>query len=180
MRKKDIEIKTTIENMLEASSSGSLLKGYFAGLPDNQIRRAISILSGNYPVKATCSEDDFSFILYMFSTVKFMEQESFFLFVRSMNLIEFTEQQKEILRDAIKEYIEILCNVCTFELGTLLVRLFEPQGLFQYLESLAEHGNRSVFDHVYDVLKYEDFSDSNVSEQTIERFQQRLLSVIKR
>jgi hypothetical protein len=94
MSKKDLEIRTTIENILENISPGQHLKNYFDGLSEKRIRRAISILSGIYPDKTTSSDDEFSFIMYMFSDIKFMKQESFSEFIRSISLLYFTDDQK--------------------------------------------------------------------------------------
>ena len=159
MRKRDLEIKITIESILKNSSSGQHLKNYFAELPDTRIRRAISILSNSnvYPGKTTISDDDLSFILYMFSDIKFMKQESFRAFVDAVNILSFTEHQKILLINSIKNNIEILCDTCTFELDTLLENLFEPKELFQYLEVLAEKRSRHVLQVVSGILRYKDF-----------------------
>ncbi len=174
MRQKDLEITKTYEQMLEASDAGQRLQAYFAGLPDPKIRRAIHILSGMYPVKMTCSDDSFSFILYMFSTVHCIKQDSFPFFVTAINIIDFTEPQKTLLRGALQDHIEVLCRHCTFELGTLLGRLFAPQALFQYVETLATHANRLVLHQAYDILCYEDFSQSTVSQSALESLKQRI------
>jgi hypothetical protein len=110
----------------------------------------------------------------MFSDIKFMGQESFFEFVEAVNILHFTEPQKKLLIDAIKNNIEILCNKCTFELNTLLVSLLEPDELFQYLESLIEKESRPVLHTVFDILLYEDFSNSNVSDERIETLKQKI------
>ena len=175
MRQKDTEIKEKFERILAASDSGKRLQAYFAELPEKNIRRGIHILSGMYPVKTTCSDDDFSFILYMFTTVQCMEQESFPFFVSAINIIDFTEPQKTLLRGALQHHMELLCTQCTFELGTLLGRLFTPNDLFQYVETLAAHGNRSMLHQAYDILHYEDFSQSTVAQNALERLKQKIL-----
>ena len=180
MSKKDIEIKATIESILENSYSGQHLKNYFDGLPDKNIRRAISILSSIYPGKTTSSDDDFSFILYMFSGIKFLKQESFFAFVSAINILEFTEHQKKLLIDVVKHNIEILYEICTFELDTLLVHLFEPKELFQYLEVLAEQGSRPVLRRVSAILRRKDFSTSCISDEKIESLKQKISESINR
>ncbi len=179
MRTKDLEIKKTFEHMLEAPDAGQRLQAYFAELPEKNIRRAISILSGMYPVTRTCSDDDFSFILYMFTTVQCMKQKSFPFFVSAINIIDFTEPQKTLLRGALQNHMELLCSQCTFELGTLLGRLFAPNELFQYVEALAAHGNRSMLHQAHDILHYEDFSQSTVAQNTKERLKQKILERLK-
>jgi hypothetical protein len=174
MNKKDLEIRKTIENILENTSPGQHLKNYFDGLPEKKIRRVISILSGIYPDKTISSDDDFSFVMYMFSDIKFMGQESFDQFVTAVNIFDFTDSQKKLLTGAIKNNIEILCNKCTFELGSLLVNLLEPNELFQYFEYLIEEGSRPVLHQVFDILLYEDFSNSNVSDEKIEILKQKI------
>jgi hypothetical protein len=174
MRKKDFEIRTTVENILENISSGQHLKNYFDGLSEKRIRRAISILSSIYPDKTTISDDEFSFIMYMFSDIKFMGQESFSEFVRAINILHFTEHQKKLLIDAIKNNIEILCNKCTFELDSLIVSLLEPDELLQYLESLIEEGSRPVLHLVFNILLYGNFSNRNVLDKKIEIIKQKI------
>jgi hypothetical protein len=174
MRKKDLEIRMTIEDILKSSSSGQHLKNYFATLPDKRIRRAISVLSNIYHDKTTILDEDLSFILYMFSDIKFIWQESFFAFVQAVNILSFTEHQKMLLIYEIKNNIEILCDKCTFELDTLLERLFEQNELFQYLEFLAEKRIKSVLEHVAYILRYKDFTNSCVSDGKIESLKQKI------
>jgi hypothetical protein len=178
MSKKDLEIKTTIENILENISPGQHLKNYFDGLPENRIRRAISILSGIYPDKTTSSDDEFSFIMYMLSDIKFMRQESFSEFIRSISILHFTDDQKKLLIDIIKNNIEILCTKCTFELNTLLMSLFEQDELLQYIEYLIEKGIHPVFHLVLNILLYEDFSNSTVSDKKIDILKQKVYKYI--
>ena len=178
MRKKDHETKTAIKNILENGSSGQALKDYFDGLPDKRIRRAIGILSGVYPDSTTISDDDFPFIMYMFSDIKFTGQGSFSDFVRAVNILDFTERQKKLVIEAIKNNIEILCDICTFELGALLVSLFEPDELFRYLEALVEKGSRPVLQQVFGILLYEDFSKDYRLEEKIETLKQKVSKLI--
>ena len=180
MKKKDLEIKTTIESILKNSSSGQRLKNYFVELPDKRIRRAISVLSAIYPAQTTISDDDLSFILYMFSDTKFMRQDSFFLFVDAVNILNFTEHQKMRLIDAIKNIIEILCDKCDFGLDALLESLFEPKELFQYLEVLAEKGSYRVLERVFYILRYKGFSNSGVSDEKIENLKQKVSEFLNR
>ena len=168
MSRKDSEMRAAIENILESDSPGQGLKKYFGGLPDKSLRRAISVLSGIYPDKTAISDDEFSFVLSMFSDRKFMGQESFFAFVSAVNIVNFTEHQKKLLLDTIKNNIELLCGVCTFELDTLLGRLLEPNALLQYLEVLIETGSRPALHHAFDILLYEDFSNSSGTDEKIE------------
>ena len=112
--------------------------------------------------------------------MKFIEQLSFWNFVSAINILDFTEYQKKRLIDAIKNNIERLCNTCTFELGSLLVKLFEPDALVQYLEVLAEEGSRPVLEHVSDILRFEDFSNSSVSDERMEILKQKISNSINR
>lgn len=178
MRKKDLEIKATIGNMLENNFSGRRLKIYFEALPDKSIRRAIGILSDIYPDKTTISDDDFAFIPYMFSDARFTKQDSFPGFVRAVNILNFTEHQKKLLTDAIKNDIEGLCDKCTYELDALLVHLFEPNDLIQYLSSLADEGSPPVLQRISDILQYEDFSNSSVSVEVIEALKQKVSKLL--
>lgn len=178
MSKKDFEIKKTIKNILKNNSSGQRLKSYFDVLPDKSLRRAISILSGLYPEKTTISDDDFSFIIYMFSEIKFIEQESFFEFVRAINILDFTEQQKKLLIGVIKNNIILLCDKCSFELGALLASLFEPSELLQYLEVLTEEGSRSVLQQVFNILLYENLSSSYSLDEKIETLKEKISKLI--
>ena len=180
MSKKDLKIRNAIENILESNSSGQRLKNYFADLPDKRIRRAMSVLSGIYPDTTTISDDDLQFILHMFSDIRLIGQDSFFLFVQAVNVFSFAEHQKILLRDAIKKNIEILCDVCTFELDGLLESLFEPKELFQYLEVLTKKEIRSVLIHVSDILRYNDFSKSGVSDERIENLKQEVYEFFDR
>ena len=178
MRKKDFETRTTIENMLKNSSSGQNLKNYFNALPDKSIRRAISVLSDIYPDKTTVLDEDFSFILYMFSDIKFIGQESFPYFVQAINILDFTERQKKLLIATIKNNIEILCNRCTFELGSLLESLFEPHELLQYLEVLTEKESRPVLIQVFNILLYKDSSKSYSLDEKIEALKEKVSKLI--
>ena len=178
MSGKDYEIRTTIENILENNSSGQCLRKYFDELPDKNIRRAISILSSIYPDETTISNDDFSFIIHMFSDIKFIKQKSFFQFVCSINILKFTDHQKKLLIDTIKNNIEILCDQDTYDLGYLLVNLFEPNELFQYLEVITEKGSRPVLQQIYDILWYEDFSNSYGLDEKIEALKQKVSKLI--
>ena len=180
MSKRDLEIRATIESILAKSSSGQGLKNYFAGLPDTQIRRAISILSEIYPDKTEVSDEEFSFLLYMFSDVKFMEKESFSAFVFAINILNFTEHQKKLLREAAKNTIEIVCDKGNYALNPLLVSLFEPNALIQYLEELSQKGSRAVLQHVYDLLLYEDLSNIHGSDEKIESLKQKISESLSR
>ena len=180
MSGKDLEIRTTIEHILENNSHGRRLKEYFGGLPDARIRRAIGILSGIYPDRTTISDDDFSFVVYLFSNVKFIGQLSFWNFVSAVNILNFTEPQKKRLIDAIQNNIELLCATCTCELDTLLANLFEPDELVRYLEVLAETGSRPVLEHVADILRHEDFSNSSVPDERIEALKRKISKAIHR
>lgn len=178
MSKKDIEMRATIKNILENNFSGQGLKNYFDNLPEKSIRRAISILSCIYPDKTTISDDDFLFIIYMFSDIKFLRQVSFCYFVGAVNILDFTECQKKLLIDAIKNNIEILCDKCTYELDTLLMNLFEPNELIRYFEVLTGQGKRPVLQQIFSILRHEDFSNSSVPDEAIENLKQKISKYI--
>lgn len=179
MGKKDYEIRIAIKTIIDNDYSGRHLKYYFSVMPDKSIRRAINILSKIYPDKTTISDDDFLFITYMFSNVKFMEQESFFQFVRAVNILNFTDHQKAMLINTIKNSIEILSDKCTFELDALLMNLFEPDKLIQYFEALIENKNRSVLQRIFYILLYEDFSQSYGLDKKIEALKLKVSTLIK-
>jgi hypothetical protein len=169
MSGKDIEIKMEIEGILQNDSSGVRLITYFKNMPEKRIRRAIHILASVYPDKKAISDRDFVFIPYMLSNKKFLEQQNFSDFIRSMSLIDFTENQKNVLVNVIKEHFEKLCEGCTFELDGLLAKLLDQSDLFKYLEILAKGGSSTaVLRRISDILRYEDFSNTNVSEESLE------------
>lgn len=174
MRSKDFVIKSEIEDLLESNFSGQKLRSYFENLPDNRIRRAIAILSMLYPNKLTVSDDDFIFIIYMLSNKKYLDQENFFHFIDSINIIDFTEAQKKSLIVLIKKHFETLCKNCTYELDSFLIKIFELSDLFKYMEMLAIDGSKAVLEHIFYILRCKDFSSSNVSDEAIEMLQQKI------
>jgi len=174
MKSKDLVIKSEIENLLQSRSSGQNLKSYFENLPDHKVRRAIVILSRIYPDKNTVSDDDLAFIICMLSKERYLEQDSFFNFIHSLNLIEFTETQKDALIPVIQKHFETLCENCTFELDNLLVNIFKLPDLFEYMKLLAEEGSTAVLQHIADILRYEHFSDSKVSAEALEILEQKI------
>ena len=174
MKDKDIKIKVEIENILQNESSGLALKSYFENIPENRIRRSLHILSSIYPGKTKVSDDDFSFISYMITNEKFLKQDNFFEFIFSLTIIDFTEIQKKILSCLIKEHFEKLCEACTFELDSLLVKIFDRSDLFRYVETLSDSSNISVLRRISDILRYEDFSDTNVSNEALEALKNKI------
>jgi hypothetical protein len=168
VKNKDLNKKFEIEGILQSSSAGQDLISYFELLPDNKIRRAMAILSAVYPNKINVSDDDFEFIVYIFSQEKFLMQESFFEFIRALNTIEFTASQRNKLVDMIKENFVTLCKACTFELDSLLIKVFNRFDLFVYLEFLSKNSNPAVLQHVLSILEYEDFSGESISNLALE------------
>lgn len=178
MNLKDIEIKSEIENILKSNSISENLKIYFENLPFKKIRRAITILSRIYPDKVTISDEEFPVIVYFISNKNFIEQENFMDLVRSINIITFTESQKEILIKTINNNIEALCKACTFELDKLLVNLFSSIKLIQYIEVLAGGNNMYILKHVLDILMYEKLPHSNILDESVEILKQKVLRKI--
>ena len=179
MRKKDLETRKAIENILESSSPGKDLKDYFAGFPDRSIRRTISILSGIYPDKIMIGDEEFSFILYMFSDIKFMEKESFPAFLFSLNIPTFTDYQKELLGATIKYNIEILAISSSYELYSLLVNLLDKNNLLQYLEELVDIGTRTVLQSVSDLLLDKNFINSHGTDEKFETLKQKIATLFE-
>ena len=169
MSSKDLEIKMEIDEIFQNYSTGVKLKTYFENMPEKKVRRAIHVLAKIYSDQKVISDEDFVFIVYMLSNKKLLEQEFFSEFVRSLNLIYFAEGQKNILISLIKEHFEALCKICTFELDGLLIKIFDRSDLFKYLETLVEGGGAAVLQHVSDILRYEDFSNTNISDESLEK-----------
>ena len=167
MSKKDLEIRGAIEGILENDAPGRHLQRYFDALPDARVRRAVGILSGIYPDKTAISDDDFQFVVHLFSERRFLAQASFCDFVRAVGILDFTGPQRKRLIAAIQDNIELLCDRCTYELDALLAKLLEPDELIRYLQALAETASLSVLQRASDILRHEDFS-SDVREETIE------------
>jgi hypothetical protein len=180
MSNKDIEIKAEIEKMLRDNSAGKKLTAYFEDMPEKKIRRAIYILASIFPINKVISNDDFVFILYMLSNNKIVTNNSFPDFIRSLNLIEFSDVQKHKLIYLIKDHFEEYCDICTFELNTLLIRIFNLPDLFKYLETLAIDASPAVLRQISDILQYEDFSSTNISDEAFESLKQRCLSNMRR
>lgn len=174
MKNKDINAKMKIEGALQSSSAGQDLISYFESLPYNKIRRAMAILSAIYPNKTNISDDDFGFITYIFSQEKFLMQESFFEFIRALNTIEFTVSQKNKLIDMVKEDFVILCKTCTFELDSLLIKIFNHFDLFLYFGSLSKNSDAAVLQHILSILKCEDLSHKNISDLALETLKEEV------
>jgi hypothetical protein len=172
LRNRDIAFKTEIENILHSECVGKLLTTYFDMLPAHQIRRAMTVLVAVYPDKTMMPDDEFDFILFMLSQQKFLQQENFFEFIRSLNIIDFTENQKNQLIKVIKADIVRLSEICTFELDDLLIRLFNHYDLFEYFKVLAKERNKAVLQHILATLRYEDFSEAGISQTALEKLKQ--------
>ena len=174
MRNKDISLQWEIGELLQSDCAGYNLKIYFEKLPDNKIRRAISILINIYPNSTIVSDKELAFITYLISEKKFSKQENFFMFIASLNIIEFTNSQKNDLINVVMEHIETLCEVCTFELDTFLMRVFEPLHLFEYLKLLSIKENTAVLQHIASVLRDVNFFNAAVSDRELELFKQEV------
>ena len=171
---KDIEITTKLKELLQSGFAGLKLKAYFENMPEKKIRRAIALLATVYPERTVLSDDDFVFIPYMLSNEKFLEQKSFFGFIQSLNSVNFTESQKNILIGVIKDHFETLCEICTCELDILLVRIFSRSDLFAYMEMMARDKGGAVLQHLSDILRHEDFSDAGVPDEALEKLKQSI------
>lgn len=123
MSRHDIILRTKFERIIESNNVGQALISFFDKLPQGNYRRAIYVLSVIYPVKLHVDDDEFKFIFYIMSEKKFLRQQTISDFVRSINLIEFTETQKSVLRELIKKNNDIIITQCTFELDCLLTRV---------------------------------------------------------
>jgi len=178
LQKKDLELQKTIENILKGKYPGQGLMEYFDGLPDKRARRAISILAGIYPDKTTSSDGEFSFVLFMFSNMKFMEQKNFWLFVQTINILQFTEPQKKLLKDAVTNNIETLCRQCTFELDSLLVNVFEANDLLHYLDYLSEKKSRAVLVHVFDTLRHAPFANNDALDEHVGKLREKVSPLV--
>lgn len=123
MSRHDILLRSQFERIIESNNVGQALISFFDKLPQENYRRAIYVLSTIYPVKLNVSDDEFKFIFYILSQEKFLRQQSISDFVRSINVIEFTETQKSVLREVITKNDDIISAQCTFELDCLLMRI---------------------------------------------------------
>ncbi|CAD5688401.1 Uncharacterised protein [Escherichia coli] len=131
MSRHDISLKSQFKRIIESNNVGQELISFFDKLPQESYRRAIYILSIIYPVKLNVSDDEFKFIFYIMSQKKFLRQQTISDFVRSINLIEFTETQKSVLRELIKKNNDIIITQCTFELDCLLTRVSASSNQFR-------------------------------------------------
>ncbi|MCL2873049.1 MAG: hypothetical protein FWF41_08775 [Betaproteobacteria bacterium] len=175
MRNKDLEIKNEIEAMLQGDAAGAALKAYFEAVPESQRRRAIHLLASVYPGKRTLSDDDFVFVHYMLSNDALFECQSFADFIRSLSLVDFTERQKGLVIDRIKAHFEKWCETCTFELDGLLIKVFKRADLFDFLETVLRNNNPAVLHRIADLLRYEDFSNADISADALENLKKRVL-----
>ncbi|ENT2948176.1 hypothetical protein ACFFOE_000141 [Klebsiella aerogenes] len=173
MSGKDFNIKSTLEAILQNDAIGKNLKIYFENTPEKDTRRVISILSMIYPDKINMSDNEFEFIVYMFSSEKNIRQENFFEFVRAVSLINFTDKQKNIFIDAIKKHMELLCEKCTFELDILLMKIFEPPELIKYIYTLIGNSAQPVMRHVEYILKDELFCHNANTTNILELLKQQ-------
>ncbi|EHT7912963.1 hypothetical protein KYJ18_003899, partial [Escherichia coli] len=120
MSRHDILLRSQFERIIEGDRVGQALISFYEKLPEENYRRALYILSIIYPIKLNVGDDEFKFIFYIMSQKKFLRQQTISDFVRSINVIEFTETQKSVLRELIKKNNDIIITQCTFELDCLL------------------------------------------------------------
>ncbi len=171
---KDLAIKSEIERILRSEAVGLNLQSYFDALPEAKIRRALTVLSAVYPDKTAIPNDEFEFVAQMLSNEKYMEQKNFSGFISSINSVDFTEDQKGILADAVTRSIEALSRQCTFELDSFMTKIFKPRALLQYMESLIDTGGAVVLEHFSDILRHEDFSGDGVSDEALAAIRRKI------
>lgn len=91
MSRHDILLRSQFERIIEGDRVGQALISFYEKLPEENYRRALYILSIIYPIKLNVGDDEFKFIFYIMSQKKFLRQQTISDFVRSINVIEFTE-----------------------------------------------------------------------------------------
>ncbi|UGS42589.1 hypothetical protein [Pseudocitrobacter corydidari] len=169
MSGKDILLKNEIEMILQGGSIGGDLKLYFESLDDNNLRRALFILSRMYPVKLIVSDDEVDFISSMLSSERITKQNNFFEFVRSISIVDFNCEQKNVIGRVIKSHFTNLCERCSFELDELLMRIFSSVELMEYMKALVESSDDlAVLQHISDILRDEYFYNSNVTNEILQ------------
>ncbi|EHD5826444.1 hypothetical protein JQY84_001590 [Escherichia coli] len=131
MSRHDILLRSQFERIIEGDRVGQALISFYEKLPEENYRRALYILSIIYPIKLNVGDDEFKFIIYIMSQKKFLRQQTISDFVRSINVIEFTETQKSVLRELIKKNNNIIITQCTFELDCLLTRVSASSNQFR-------------------------------------------------
>ncbi len=123
MRQDDVLLKLELETILQHDRVAEPLIRLFESMPQRKLRRALFLLSTVYPDKRYIEDEEFEFINYVFTQPKLLEQETIRNFVGAMNIIEFTEKQKSILRKSIADTLSIISKRCTFELDEFLMRI---------------------------------------------------------
>lgn len=123
MRQDDVLLKLELETILQHDRVAEALIRLFESMPQRKLRRALFLLSTVYPDKRYIEDEEFEFIYYVFTQPKFLEQETIRDFVGAMNIIEFTEKQKIILRKSVADTLSIISKRCTFELDEFLMRI---------------------------------------------------------
>lgn len=123
MSRHDTLLRSQVERIIEGDNVGQALISLFDKLLQENYRRAIYVLSTVYPVKLHVDDVEFNFIFYILSQQRFLRQQSISDFVRSMNLIDFTESQKSVLRKVIAKNNDIINAQCTFKRDYLLMRI---------------------------------------------------------
>lgn len=110
MSRHDILLRSQFERIIEGDRVGQALISFYEKLPEENYRRALYILSIIYPIKLNVGDDEFKFIFYIMSQKKFLRQQTISDFVRSINVIEFTETQKIHKNKMIEHYVIATSN----------------------------------------------------------------------
>lgn len=174
MSGKDKHIKEVLETIIEKDNIGKNLKGYFSSISERDMRRAIFILSNIYPDKINMSDSEFEFIIYMFSNIKIIQQDNFFEFVRAVNVIDFSDRQKNVLKKIIKEHLEALCEKCIFELDSLIIKVFEPTELIEYISNNIANSTSSLMQHFESILRDKSLSHNNNAKNELKLLKAKL------
>lgn len=123
MSQDDVVLRKEFENILQRDRVAESLIRLFESVPQRKLRRALFLLSEVYPDKIHIEDEELEFICYILSHKKFIEQETIRNFIFSLNIIEFSEKQKEILRSIIPDALNTLSEKCTYELEAFLSRI---------------------------------------------------------
>lgn len=174
MSEKDQRLKFEIENILESESHGTDLIAYFENLEEKDVRRAISILSGIYPTSQEISDGELSFIEYMLLNKNITEQKSFPEFVRSINIVNYTDAQRARVRNILNENFSNFCEKTTFEFDDLFIRMHNSDSLINALQDLSEKKDKASLQHIFNILNYENFSDWKIPLENVERLKKKI------
>lgn len=165
--KKDLVIKFKIEELLKGAESGSKLKSFFENLSESELSRALFVFSSIYPEKNFVPDDEFDFLFYMMSNSRYIEKNNFSFLIQYLNILKFSNEQKKSLIELIKINIEKMAEKLDFEFDSLLLNLFGKVELFKYVKFLSGLDNIHINRHIYNILKYENFSDAHIEEDKL-------------